>query len=169
MPESEAAPVSDIGSSKGKGRATVQAAFAGSPAVVRDFPSSPAWPFEQDADRYVPAEIDATDLSVINREMNRCRARLFHVSQSQRHAQRDFVEADLAYHRQMRRALVQVSGSTAEVRKAIAEMECEPFENDVVVKRQLVEELRKRSQDVRDDLKAVEILSHNARAQMDLH
>lgn len=144
-------------------------AMGGQRAQVKPVPEAPQWPDQTTEDMYIPEEeFDSSDLSVINRELNRCRARLFRVSHSMKDAQRKLREAELLYSRHMRRALVQVSGGTAETRKAVAEMECEPFENDMVVKQQVVEELRKRAQDVRDDLKAVENLSHNARAQMNI-
>ena len=148
------------------GASTRGVAFGGKAVVLRPMPEAPQWPVQTVDDAYIPEEFDASDLSILNREMNRCRARLFRVSQGQKNAQRDLRESELLYNRNMRRALVRASGGSAEVRKAVAEMECEEFENDVVVKVQIVEELRKRAQDVRDDLKAVENLSHNARAQM---
>lgn len=143
-------------------------AVGGRVATVAPMPSAPQWPSTVGSE-YVPdEELDASDLGEINRELNRCRARLFRVSESLKHAQRELRDAELLYSRQMRRALVKTTGGTAETRRAVAEMECEPFENDMVVKQQVVEELRKRALDVRDDLKAVENLSHNARAQMNL-
>lgn len=143
-------------------------AIAGRQPTVSAVPPPPQFPEVDPLQGYEPTEFDASDLRLINTELNRCRIRLFRISTAQRRAQRELREAELTYSRNMRRALIQTSGGTAETRRAVAEMECEPFEDRVAVAQQVVEELRKRAQDVRDDLKAVENLSHNARAQMNI-
>lgn len=145
-------------------------AIGGKTADIPPMPAAPTWPGSAGADdEYVPDEqFDAQDLSAVNRELNRCRARIFRISQALRAAQRNAEEADLIYRRHMRRQLVSISGGSAETRKAMAELQCEDYENDVVVAQQIVEELKKRSTDARDDLKAVENLSHNVRAQIDI-
>lgn len=132
-------------------------------------PEPPQWPGPVNEDEtYVPQEFDAVDLAEVNREMNRARARLFRVSATLKAAQRRLVEAQTAYERQMRRELVTISGGTEASRRAMAEIRCESLENDVVVAKQIVEEWKQRSMYVRDDLKAVENISHNVRAQMDV-
>lgn len=153
--------------SKGRARGM---AVNGKTADLPAPPPRPTWPGAVSADDdYVPDEqFDAHDLSDVNRELNRCRSRLFRISQALKGAQRNLADAELAYNRAYRRALIAVSGGSAETRKAYAEVQCEQFENDLAVARQVVEELKKRSMDARDDLKAVENLSHNVRAQMDI-
>lgn len=132
-------------------------------------PAAPEWPDARTDDEvYVPEEFDATDLAEVNRELNRARARLFRVSAELKRVQRYMAEAQCDYDRQMRRELVAITGGTAETRKAMAEIRCEPLENRIVVGKQIVEEWKKRSTDCRDDLKAVENIAHNARAQMDV-
>lgn len=145
-------------------------AVAGEAARVPAPPPAPNWPGSGGADEtYEPDEgFDAADLVAVNRELNRCRARLFRISAQLKAAQRVARDADLAYRRQMRRALVQVSGGSAEARRALAEVMCEPLENALVVAEQVAEEWKKRAVDARDDLKAVENLSHNVRAQLAL-
>lgn len=140
-------------------------------APVRSLPETPPmprWPERVTADEdYVPdAEVDFAELSEINRMLNRCRARMFRTSAALKAAQRSYGEAQIAYDRAMRRHMVTLSGGTEASRRAMAEILCEDLENDVIVMRQVVEECKKRSLDVRDDLKAVENLAHNARAQM---
>lgn len=132
-------------------------------------PATPTWPAPRSADElYVPEEFDVTDLSAVNRELNQARARLFRVSGALKVAQRTLAEAQADYDRAMRRQLVTISGGTAETRKAIAEINCEHFENRIIVGKQIVEEWKKRAVDCRDDLKAVENIAHNVRAQMDI-
>jgi hypothetical protein len=168
-----AAEATDVSSGRGRGEGSARTrgiASGGAPVSVPDRPGQPVWPGGESADeQYVPDEaFDASDLHLVNRELNRCRARLFRVSGALRAAQRAAAEADLQYRRELRRALVTVSGGTAESRKAVAELQCEPFENEQVIAQQVVEEWKKRAMDARDDLKAVENLSHNVRAQMDI-
>lgn len=132
-------------------------------------PARPTWPGPLNGDEmYVPEEFDVSDLMEVNRELNRARARLFRVSQALKLAQRTLAEAQSDYDRSMRRELVSISGGTSESRKAMAEIRCEPFENRIIVGKQVVEEWRKRAVDVRDDLKAIENIAHNVRAQIDI-
>lgn len=132
-------------------------------------PGAPAWPDVMNADEiYVPEEFDVTDLAEVNRELNRARSRIFRVSQTLKLAQRTLAEAQSDYDREMRRQLVSISGGTAESRRAMAEINCEHLENRIIVGKQVVEEWRKRSMDTRDDLKAVENIAHNVRAQIDI-
>lgn len=128
----------------------------------------PNWPAPRtDEEQYIPEEeFDITDLSEINRQLMRAKSRLFRVSQHQKAAQRDLIDAQLTYRRAFRRCLVMQTGGSAEARKAMAEVQCEGFENAMVVAEQVVEEWKKRAQDSRDDLKAIENLAHNVRAQM---
>lgn len=141
------------------------------PAFAPDAPGAPATPNGLAAvdESYVPdEEFDATDLMQVNRELNRARARIFRCSQTLKRVQRALAEAQVDYDRQMRRALVTQSGGTAESRRALAEIQCEEFENRVVIGKQVVEEWRRRCNDARDDLKALENISHNVRASLDI-
>lgn len=157
---------SDVSAAKptmaqGGRRTSVQPAAPKAPV----FPGASTHP---DAE-YVPdEEFDSSDLALVNRELNRARARLFRVSQALRDAQRDEALADIAYRRGIRRELVSLSGGSAESRKALAELACEGAEDVLVVSRQVADEWKKRAMDARDDLKAIENLSHNVRAQMDV-
>lgn len=166
-------PAVDPAPAKEKKAATVRGAgmaSGGQPVEMPGAaPAGPVWPDPRNADEvYVPEEFDATDLAEVNRELNRARARLFRVSQELKRMQRFLAEAQCEYDRQMRRELVSISGGTAETRKAMAEIRCESLENRVIVGKQVVEEWKKRSVDCRDDLKAVENIAHNVRAQMDV-
>lgn len=132
-------------------------------------PHAPLWPGPANPEEaYVPSEFDCSDLAEVNRQMNRARARLFRVSASLKDAQRGLVDASMAYERQMRRELVTLSGGTEASRRAMAEIRCEHLENAVVVAKQVEQEWKKRAMDVRDDLRAIENISHNVRAQMDV-
>jgi hypothetical protein len=165
----DAAPPAE-GGEEGKAARSRGLASGGRTADIPPMPPAPAW--DQAAgpnDDYLPAETaDYTDLSQVNLDINRARRRLFQVSAALRIASREAIEAEVTYRRHMRRALVSLSGGSAEGRKAMAEMQCEEYENAMVVTAQVVEELKKRSTDARDDLKAAENIAHNVRAQMDV-
>lgn len=145
-------------------------AAGGAPIDIPAPPQRPGWPGALSPDEdYIPdEEFDATDLMEVNRELNRARARIFRCSQVLKRVQRAQAEAQVDYDRSMRRALVSISGGTSESRRAMAEIKCEEFENRVVIGKQVVEEWKKRCTDARDDLKAVENISHNVRAQLDI-
>lgn len=173
VPDAEGVEGSEAKAGEAKKRPARSAGMAagGQPvAAPGPAPAAPAWPEAplSDDELYVPQEFDATDLVEVNRELNRARARLFRVSQTLRLVQRTLAEAQAEYDRAMRRELVTISGGTAESRRALAEIRCEPFENRVIVGKQVVEEWRKRAVDCRDDLKALENIAHNVRAQIDI-
>jgi hypothetical protein len=133
-------------------------------------PGAPVWPQPMSADEsYIPnEEFDVSDLGEVNRQLNMARARIFRVSQTLKLAQRTLADAQSDYDRAMRRQLVSISGGTSESRRAMAEINCEHLENRIIVGKQVVEEWRKRSMDTRDDLKAIENIAHNVRAQIDI-
>lgn len=110
--------------------------------------------------------VDALDVFTLNQMMLGARRSLFHASERLKGAQRAHADAEMRYKRAFRRFLVTVSGGSAETRRAMAEIHCEEFENDMVVTGQIVEELKRHAQDCRDNLKAIENISHNLRAQM---
>lgn len=145
-------------------------ADGGQRATVKRPAPLPSWPEPRSEDEvYVPEEeFDITDLSEINRQLLRAKSRLFRVSQHLKQAQRDLIDAQLTYRRAYRRHMVMVSGGTEASRKAMVEINCEDFENAVEIAVQVVDEWKKRSQDCRDDLKAIESLGHNVRAQMNM-
>jgi hypothetical protein len=147
----------------------VQGMASGGRKVTMSQPAPlPTWPQPRNADEvYVPEEeFDITDLSEVNRQLQMAKSRLFRISQHLKSAQRAEIDATLTYRRAFRRLLVGTTGGSAETRKAMAEVMCEEFENDMVIATQVVDEWKKRAQDARDDLKAIENLAHNVRAQM---
>lgn len=141
-------------------------ASGGKAPNVPDMPGLPQWSGPVIAEEtYIPSEeFDAKDVSDINRELNRVKTRLFKVGQALDAANAELAEAELIYDRHYRRALVRVTGGSAEIRKAVAELECEPYENDLAVKRQVCERLKRLVGAVRHELDAVQGQSHNMRS-----
>lgn len=170
LPVGAAAPATEEQPAAGKGRRSTGMASGGVPVTIPDVHQpAPSWPQASAGDEtYVPDDFDAEDLAEVNRQLNRARARLFRVSARLKDAQREFADTQLAYERAMRRQLVALSGGTEGSRRAAAEIYCEELENAVVIAKQVAEEWKKRSLDARDDLKTVEVISHNARALMDI-
>ena len=138
--------------------------------VSTDYPAPSgvlSWPAASTMEAYLPEEtFDYTDLNMLNKELLKAMRRLFEVSQALKTEQRLLAEAELTYREHMRRTMVKVSGGSAEIRKALAELDCEQYENAVWLRTQTVEEMKKRSMDCRDHLKGLENLSHNVRAQI---
>lgn len=128
----------------------------------------PAWGNTQNQDTGDEYDVDYTDLTTINRDLLHLRVRLNRVRRGLRDAGRDAVEAKARYHRQLRRALVQQSGGSAESRKAHAELTCEELEADMVMKQQIVDEFTTLLRTVRDDIENAKTAAYNVRALMNV-
>jgi hypothetical protein len=130
----------------------------------------PAWasPDAQDRNDGVDEDIDYSDLDAVNKDLLRLRIRLNRVRRAMRQASREAVEAKLAYHRALRRALVQQSGGTAETRRATAELLCEDLEADMVMKLQVADEFVSVFRAVRDDVENAKTVAYNLRALINL-
>ncbi len=114
------------------------------------------------------ATVDYQDLNEVSRELTRLRIRMHRIRREQRRVQREAVEAKLVYQRQLRRALVQQSGGSAEMRKASAELLCEDLEADMVMKAQVADEYNSLFRTVRDDIDNVKTISYNVRTLMSI-
>lgn len=117
----------------------------------------------QDAGDGVDEEIGYGDLDSVNQDLVRLRVRLNRVRRSLRAASREAVEAKLTYQRALRRALIQQSGGTAEMRRATAELMCEELEADMVMKQQVADEYSSLFRSVRDDIDNAKTVAYNLR------
>lgn len=133
-------------------------------------PSLPKWPVTdlQDSGDGVDEDIDYTDLDSVNKDLMRLRIRLNRVRRGMRQAARDAAEAKLTYQRAMRRALVQQSGGTAEMRRATAELLCEELEAEMVMRQQVADEFVSVFRSVRDDVENAKTVAYNLRALINL-
>lgn len=122
----------------------------------------------QDTGDIASDHVDYHDLNDVNRDLTRLRIRMHRVRREMRRAAREAVEAKLLYQRQLRRALVQQSGGSAEMRKASAELLCEDLEADMVMKAQVVDEYTSLFRSIRDDIENVKTISYNVRALMSI-
>lgn len=130
----------------------------------------PAWanPAEQDQYDSADVQVDYQDLASLNRELQGLRIRMARIRREMRNSGRAAVEAKLKYQRALRRALVQQSGGTAEMRKANAELQCEELEADMSMKAQVSEEYVTLFRSVRDDIENAKVVAYNLRALMNL-
>ncbi len=131
-------------------------------------PGFPEWPDPTEDELYIPEEIDFTDLSNLNREINRARSRSFRVKNQLGYARQHETEVTERYRRAFNRALVSVSGSSAEQRKAFAEIGVESLYSEVLIAQGVVKELTSLSYAVSKDLDVLKTISDNLRKQLSL-
>lgn len=128
-------------------------------------PPLPAWhdPSLQDDDDGADGSIDYSDLAAVTQDLLRQRVRLNRTRRRMRAAAREATEARLRYQRALRRALVQQSGGSAEMRRAAAELTCEDLEADMVMKQQVADEYSSLFRSVRDDIDNAKTAAYNLR------
>lgn len=148
-------------------------ALAGRPVTLEEFDTPkafPNWPTATPDDEYIPyvQESDYTDLSLLNRDINRTRAMSFRVKNAVAEARRVEVEAADRYRKALNRQLIGLSGGTAEQRKAIAEVLTEDLNTQYLVAEAMVKEQVSLSYTVSRDLETLKTLADNLRKQMSL-
>lgn len=127
----------------------------------------PEWPNSIGDDQFIPdEELDFSDLSNLNREINRARSRSFRVKNALTVARREETEAQETYRRSYNRALIGLSGGSVETRKANAEVQTEELYSDVLVSQTVVKELTNLSYTVSRDLDTLKTISDNLRKQL---
>lgn len=144
-------------------------ASRGAPVTTDQFPEQPlpTWDNRESAYDISDAEnFDFEDLAEINRALNRSRVKFYRIGSQLKEAQRHLSDAKTSYNRRMRRELLNISGGTEKTRVAMAELACEPWENDVAVTTQLVAELTNEQRIASKELDILESLANNARAQI---
>lgn len=148
-------------------------ALAGRPVTLEEFDtpkSFPNWPNANTDDEYIPyvQESDYTDLSLLNRDINRTRAMSFRVKNAVAEARREEVEAGDRYRKALNRQLIGLSGGTAEQRKAIAEVFTEDLNTQYLVAETIVKEQISLSYTISRDLETLKTLADNLRKQMSI-
>lgn len=147
-------------------------AYGGRPLDIDlDAPSSafPSWPQGTQDDLYCPdEEVDYTDLSALNRDINRTRSMIFRVKNRLQEARRAEAEASDRYRRAFNKQMIGLSGGTAEKRKAIAEFATEDIYSDYLVAQTVVKDLTNLSYTMSRELDTLKTLSDNLRKQMSI-
>lgn len=151
---------------------SVGVAINGRPVDVNDFSkinAFPSWPQGNRDDQYIPdEEADYSDLSILNRDINRTRSMLFRVKNSLEQARRYEVEATIKHRQAYNRALVGMSGGTESIRKAIAEIQTEDEYTVLMIAQNMVKEQTSMSYNVSRELETLKTLSDNLRRQMSI-
>lgn len=159
----EAKPKAKTASAKGG----ASMAFRGQALDINyDTPEFPAWgvPYEDD---FVPYQgNDYRELAQINRDLIRNVHESYRIKHLLNMARRDETEKKENYRREYNRALVGLSGSTAETRKAAAEIKCEDLYSEALIASAVVEELKNNAFTIKTSIEVLNTLSNNLRAEM---
>jgi ribosomal protein L29 len=138
------------------------------PHIVNPFP------LEQD---YVPESIlemqssqigDYNDIITINKAIDKVRIAMFKVNENLRQAEAKVSESKVEYDRRYNRAYILADNAkTSEVRRTIAQIKTEKYENKLIVRQEVVKELVRRTRLMSNELEALKTLSYNVRKEMD--
>lgn len=132
-------------------------------------PSFPSWPQASQDEMYCPdEEVDYTDISTLNRDINRTRSMVFRVKNRLQDARRVETEASDKYRRALNKQMIGLSGGTVDKRKAIAEFATEDLYTELLVAQTVVKDLVNQSYTLSRDLDALKTLSDNLRKQMSI-
>lgn len=129
----------------------------------------PGWPNYNRDDMFIPnEEVDYSDLSTLNRDINRTRSMLFRVKNELANARRDEVQAAIAYRQAYNRAFLGLSGGTEAIRKTMAEVMTEDLYSELMIAQNIVKEQTSLSYNVSKELDTLKTLSDNLRKQMSI-
>lgn len=155
-----------------KRRASSQVAYAGKLVDPSEFPNSPVPEYPETdtwAFNYLPdAHADYSDISDLNRDINRSRFRLFRANSGLKEAQRQEVSAEIEYRRAHARVMAGLSGGSEKQRTAIADLKTEEEYANYMLAKQVAKEYESLVRQLRVDLDSLAGISHNIRAQMSL-
>lgn len=154
-------------------RAASQVAYGGKLVDPSDFPEKqmPSFPNHEDNwdFNYLPdALADYSDISNLNRDINRSRFRLFRANNGLKEAQRNEVSAEIEYRRAHARVMAGLSGGSEKQRTAIADLKTEEEYANYMLAKQVAKEYESLVRQLRVDLDSLAGISHNIRAQMNL-
>lgn len=118
---------------------------------------------------YVPPEdVDYSDLSAVNREIQMLRIRLHRIRIELKDTERTASRFKYAYEAGKRRVMISLSGGSAGEREAMAELMCEEDYTKYLVSSTVSKEIMQHNRDIRTELEALREISNNLRRQIDL-
>lgn len=166
-PESAATPPKTTPEAAQKrGRTPTPVASEGKRVNAADTPPKPLR-FPAEPTTYIPQEdIDYTDISQLNKDINRVRSALFHSTRELSRAEAREAQAKHLYKSNLNREIIKLSGGSERQRVAIAEIAVEDYYSDFLVAERVRVACENNLRAVRADLSALESLGHNLRAQM---
>lgn len=153
-------------------RAASGVAFAGKIVDVTNAPevTFPEFPKAGGLESWVPGadQVDFSDLAAINQQILYSRRRLYAANNELREAQRRKVEAEFEYRRAHNRIMAGLTGGSEKQRSAIADVRTEELWAAYLLASQIADEYLALVRAVRTDLDALQGLSHNVRAQIQM-
>lgn len=109
--------------------------------------------------------LSVEDLEQINERLNKTRIALFKVMDLINNYDRRANKAKTEYDRQWRRSYISAEERTEKQRVERANLECELFENEVILNQQIVQELRRFSDTLKAEVGVLQTVSSNLREQ----
>lgn len=117
-------------------------------------------------------EIDSTphyeNLLELNQAMVKSRRALYNAQRMLAQANRQLVEAQVAYRRAYSRAMIGLSGGTEKQRSAAADIIVENEYGEMMIKQAIADEIIQYIRQLNKEIDALTVLSHNMRTQINL-
>lgn len=152
----------------------INIAYQGQAYSLDNIPDSKPLPtpdFQSEYEEYDPEnefqlDTDFIDLLKVSQQMLKLRIRMHHLRKEKNDAQRKYVETQWAYNSAKRRTLIGLSGGTEKTREALAEVINEDALSQMLVWKQVVDELSEQLRTIRIDLDALREVSNNVRKEI---
>lgn len=125
---------------------------------------------------YVPTPVisgegtiaDYDDFRKINQQIDALRVGLYEMSKHIREAELRWRRAKIDYDRHFSRAYLAIEAKTEAMRKAIASIQCEVYENRMISREFIYNDLKRRAVQMVNELDALKTLAYNFRKEADL-
>jgi ethanolamine utilization protein EutA (predicted chaperonin) len=139
------------------------------PANPTPFPAQGQVTISSEYANYQPSpDVDYTDLSSVNRELQNLRIRLHRLRIELKNADRQALKTRYAYEARKKRTLISLSGGSAGEREAMAELLAESEYTEMLIASAVAKEITNHNRDIRTELETLREISNNLRRQIDL-
>jgi hypothetical protein len=112
--------------------------------------------------------VDYQDIVSVDRTIESLRIAQFKLNEHIKIAERKEMLAKMEYDRRFARAYLVSEGKTDGVKRSIAQITVEDYENKWMVRQQIVKELIRQSRLMNNEFEALKVLSYNMRKEMDV-
>lgn len=110
---------------------------------------------------------DFTTMQECNKAIESCRIALFQFNDALKKIERSATSAQATYNRHWNRAYLEAEGKTDSIRRAIADIKTEKYENDLLAKQQVAKEMGRKLRLMNNELEALKLISYNLRKEID--
>lgn len=110
---------------------------------------------------------DFHSMQECNRAIEACRVAIFQFNDALKKIERASQLAELSYTRHYNRAYLEAEGRTEGIKRAIADIQSEKYQNDLIVKQQVAKEMGRKLRLMTNELDALKIISYNMRKEID--